>query len=93
MNLDPTKGGETKKIGPCLVISPDEMNRYINTVIVSPMTTKGMKYPTRVSVIFQDKTGQIFLNQIRAIDKSRLITKSGFIIDKLRKKFFQSSMK
>ncbi len=79
VNLEPTKGSEIKKTRPCLIISPDEMNRHIDTVIVAPMTTKGRRYPTRVSVTFQGKVGQIVLDQIRTIDKSRLIRKLGLI--------------
>lgn len=79
VNLEPAKGSETKKTRPCLVISPDEMNRRINTIIVAPMTTKGRNYPTRVSVTFQGKAGQIVLDQIRTIDKSRLIRKLSLI--------------
>ena len=77
VNLDPTQGKEIKKTRPCLIISPDEMNRYIATVIVAPMTTKGRDYPTRVSCEFQGKQGQIVLDQIRTVDKSRLIQKLG----------------
>jgi mRNA interferase MazF len=75
VNLDPTIGSEIKKTRPCLVISPDEMNRYINTVIVAPMTTKGKAYPTRVACKFQGKQGMVVLDQIRTIDKSRLVNK------------------
>jgi mRNA interferase MazF len=79
VNLDPTQGKEIKKTRPCLVISPDEMNRFIATVIIAPMTTKGRDYPTRISCEFQGKAGQIVLDQIRTIDKSRLIQKLGEI--------------
>jgi mRNA interferase MazF len=79
VNLDPTVSSEVKKTRPCLIISPDEMNRYISTVIVAPMTTKGRPYPTRVPCRFQDKEGQIVLDQIRTIDKSRLVRKLGQI--------------
>jgi mRNA interferase MazF len=79
VNLDPTQGKEIKKTRPCLVISPDEMNRYISTVIVAPMTTRGHDYPTRVSCKFQNKEGQVVLDQIRTVDKSRLIQKLGEI--------------
>ena len=79
VNLDPTIGSEIKKTRPCLVISPDEMNRYINTVIVAPMTTKGRNYPTRVACKFQSKQGQIVLDQIRTVDKARLVKKVGKI--------------
>jgi mRNA interferase MazF len=79
VNLDPTVGSEIKKTRPCLVISPDEMNRHIRTVIIAPMTTAGKDYPTRVSCTFKKKTGQIVLDQIRTIDRTRLIKKIGMI--------------
>jgi mRNA interferase MazF len=72
VRLDPTEGREIRKTRPCLIISPDEMNRHISTVIVAPMTTKGHPYPTRIPVRFQRKEGQIVLDQIRTVDKSRL---------------------
>jgi mRNA interferase MazF len=77
VNLDPTVGSEIKKTRPCLVISPDEMNRWIRTVIVAPMTTKGRAYPTRVACEFQGKQGQVVLDQIRTVDKARLVHKLG----------------
>jgi mRNA interferase MazF len=73
VNLDPTVGSEIQKTRPCVVISPDEMNRNIATVIVAPLTTKGKKYPTRVVCQFQGKEGQIVLDQIRTVDKTRLV--------------------
>jgi mRNA interferase MazF len=79
INLDPTIGSEIKKTRPCLIISPEEINRHIRTVIVAPMTTAGRDYPTRVPCKFQNKKGQIVLDQIRTIDKSRLIKKLGII--------------
>jgi mRNA interferase MazF len=79
INLDPTVGSEIKKTRPCLVISPDEMNSHIATVIVAPMTTQGRTYPTRVSCKFQGKDGQIVLDQIRTVDKTRLVKKLGTI--------------
>ncbi len=79
VNLDPTVGSEIKKTRPCLIISPDEMNRKIGTVIIAPMTTRGRTYPTRVSCRFQGKNGQIILDQIRTIDKTRLVKKLGEI--------------
>lgn len=79
VNLDPTVGSEIRKARPCLIISPDEMNRYIATVIVAPMTTKGRDYPTRVQCTFKGKYGQVVLDQIRTIDKSRLFQKLGRI--------------
>jgi len=75
VNLDPDVGSEIQKTRPCLIISPDEMNRHIRTVIVAPMTTAGKDYPTRISCNFKKKKGQIVLDQIRTIDKTRLIKK------------------
>jgi mRNA interferase MazF len=79
VRLDPTKGREIRKTRPCLIISPDEMNDHIETVIIAPMTTKGKPYPTRVPVRFKGKSGQIVLDQIRTIDKSRLVKRLGKI--------------
>ena len=81
INLDPTVGREIKKTRPCLVISPDEMNEYISTVIVAPMTSRIKNYPTRVTCVFQGAKGQIVLDQIRTVDKIRLIKKLGVIDD------------
>jgi mRNA interferase MazF len=77
VNLDPTMGAEIQKTRPCLVISPDEMNRYIKTVIIAPMTTKGRSYPTRVLCNFDGKEGQIVLDQLRTVDKIRLVKRLG----------------
>ena len=79
INLDPTVGSEIQKTRPCLIVSPDEMNRHIRTVIVAPMTTAGTDYPTRVACRFKKKKGQIVLDQIRTIDKTRLVKKLGSI--------------
>jgi mRNA interferase MazF len=79
INLDPTIGKEIQKIRPCLIISPDEMNDHIATVIIAPMTTKSHDYPTRVMCRFEGKDGQIVLDQIRTVDKSRLVKKLGKI--------------
>ena len=79
INLDPTVGSEIKKTRPCLIISPNEMNLHIHTVIIAPMTTAGKDYPTRVPCTFKKKMGQIVLDQIRKIDKKRLIKKLGMI--------------
>lgn len=79
VNLDPTVGSEIKKMRPCLIISPDEMNVHIATVIIAPMTTQGRAYPTRVPCKFQGKDGQIVLDQIRTVDKTRLAKKLGAI--------------
>lgn len=75
--LDPTVGREIKKTRPCTIISPDEMNHHIGTVIIAPMTSKGRNYPTRVKCTFQGVEGQVVLDQIRTVDKSRLIKKLG----------------
>jgi len=79
VNLDPTLGSEIQKTRPCLIISPDEMNAHIATVIVAPMTTKGRDYPTRVNCQFEGKDGQIVLDQIRTVDKLRLVKNFGKI--------------
>jgi len=79
VNLDPTFGHEIKKTRPCLIISPNEMNKHIRTVIIAPMTTTGKAYPTRISTSFQGKKGQIVLDQIRTVDKKRLVKVLGKI--------------
>ena len=79
INLDPTIGHEIKKTRPCVVISPNEMNRNIQTIVIAPMTTKSHDYPTRVKVKFQSKNGWIVLDQIRTVDKRRLVKKLGRI--------------
>ena len=79
VNLEPTIGSEIKKTRPCLIISPDEMNKNIKTVIIAPMTTKGKKYPTRIRCKFQNKEGWFVLDQLRTIDKTRLVSKLGAI--------------
>lgn len=77
VTLDPTVGSEIQKTRPCVVISPDEMNRSVRTVIVAPMTTRGRRYPTRVGCSFQGKEGQVVLDQIRTVDKERLVKRLG----------------
>ena len=79
VSLDPTIGSEIQKTRPCLIISPDEMNRYIRTVIIAPMTSAKKDYPTRVLCTFKKKKGQIVLDQVRTIDKTRLVKKLGTI--------------
>ena len=79
VNLDPTVGSEIQKTRPCLVISPDEMNHHIRTVIVAPMTTKGKLYPSRVRCRFRGKSGLIVLDQIRTIDSNRIVKRLGRI--------------
>jgi mRNA interferase MazF len=81
VNLDPTIGHEIKKTRPCLVVSPDEMNRNVATVIIAPMTTTSRVYPTRVAVTFKRKNGWIVLDQIRAVDKRRLVKRLGTITE------------
>jgi mRNA interferase MazF len=75
--LDPSKGSEIKKTRPCLVISPDEMNEPLQTVLVAPMTTTQRNYPTRVNLTFRNKTGQVALDQLRAVDRQRLVRRLG----------------
>jgi mRNA interferase MazF len=77
VNLDPTVGSEIRKTRPCLVISPDEMNHHVRTVIVAPLTTKGESYPTRVACRFKAKAGQVVLDQIRTVDRTRLVKRLG----------------
>ena len=77
VNLDPAVGVEIRKTRPCLVVSPDEMNHHIRTTIIAPMSTKGRPYPTRVACRFKGKNGQVALDQVRAVDQSRLVKKLG----------------
>jgi mRNA interferase MazF len=77
VNLDPTVGHEIRKTRPALIISPDEMNEHIGTVIVAPMSTKGRKYPTRIPCNFQGQDGWVLLDQIRTVDKGRLVRRLG----------------
>lgn len=79
VNLDPTVGHEMKKLRPCLVVSPDDMNEYIGTVIVAPMTTRSRDYPTRVQLTFQSRRGWIVLDQIRTVDRRRFVRRLGKI--------------
>ena len=76
-DLDPTKGSELKKTRPCVVISPNEMNHNINTVIIAPLTSTSKNYPTRVHIKFDEISGWIVLDQIRCVDKTRLIKSAG----------------
>jgi len=77
VSLDPTQGHEIRKTRPCVVISPDEMNHNIGTVIVVPMTTKGRDYPSRIPLTFRRKKGQLVLDQVRTVDKTRLVRRLG----------------
>lgn len=83
VDLDPTMGSEMRKIRPCLVVSPDVMNQHLRTVLVAPMTTAQRPYPTRISISFQNKRGQVALDQIRAVDRSRMRKKLGAVSDKV----------
>ena len=77
VNLDPTIGSEIKKTRPCVVISPNEMNKYLRTIVIAPLTTSSKNYPTRVKVKHQNKNGQVVIDQVRTIDKQRIIKKLG----------------
>jgi mRNA interferase MazF len=73
VNLDPKIGSEIQKTRPCVIISPDEMNKYLRTIMIAPMTTGSRSYPTRVKVKYKKKTGWIVIDQLRTIDKQRII--------------------
>ena len=77
VNLDPTIGSEIKKTRPCVVISPNEMNKYLRTIVIAPMTTSSKRYPTRIEVKHDSKIGWIVLDQIRTVDKQRIIKQLG----------------
>ena len=79
ISLNPTVGHEIQKTRPGLIISPNEMNDHIKTVIIAPMTTKERNYPTRIPCTFQGKKGKIVLDQIRTVDKARLVKKLGLV--------------
>jgi mRNA interferase MazF len=85
VNLDPTIGKEMRKTRPCVVISPDEMNKHVQTAIIAPMTTKGRSYPTRIQGTFQGKSGQVVLDQIRAVDRVRLVKRLGRLTERQSK--------
>jgi mRNA interferase MazF len=82
VNLDPTIGGEMKKTRPCVVISPDEMNKYLQTIVVAPMTNSSKPYPTRVEVKHNKTKGWVVLDQIRAIDRKRIVKLFNYLTDK-----------
>ena len=77
VSLDPSVGSEIQKTRPCIVVSPDEANEFLRTVIIAPMTTTERPYPTRVNITFQNKRGQVAIDQIRAVDRQRLVRKLG----------------
>jgi mRNA interferase MazF len=76
-NLDPARGGEIQKTRPCVIVSPDELNSYLRTFIVAPLTTGGHPYPFRVPCRFEGRAGSIVIDQIRAIDRERLVRRLG----------------
>jgi len=77
VNLDPTVGSEIRKSRPCVIVSPDEMNRYLRTVVVAPLTTSGRAYPSRVQIRFGGKHGQVVVDQLRTVDRTRLTRRLG----------------
>lgn len=77
VNLDPTIGSKIKKTRPCVIVSPNEMNKYLQTIVVAPMTTRSKKYPTRIEVKHDNKIGWIVIDQIRTIDRRRIIKSMG----------------
>jgi mRNA interferase MazF len=77
VNLDPSIGSEIKKTRPCVIISPNEMNKYLRTIVIAPMTTSSKLYPTRVEIKHDNKIGWIVLDQIKTIDKQRIIKELG----------------
>jgi mRNA interferase MazF len=85
INLDPTIGSEIKIKRPCVIVSPNEMNKHLNTVIIAPFTSRITLYPTRVNITLRNKKGQVVLDQIRTVDKSRLINKAGKLSEKASK--------
>lgn len=82
VDLDPTRGHAIRKTRPCVVVSPDEMNRHIRTAIVAPMTSARRSYPTRVDVTFGSRPGQVALDQVRTVDTSRLVGRLGRLPDR-----------
>ena len=82
VNLDPTIGSEMKKTRPCVIISPDEMNKYLQTIVIAPMTSSSKPYPTRIEVKHNKTKGWIVLDQIRTIDRQRIIKISGLLTEK-----------
>jgi mRNA interferase MazF len=85
-NLDPTIGSEIKKTRPCVIISPNEMNKYLQTIIIAPLTSSSKPYPTRIEIRHPDTNGWIVLDQIRTVDKQRIIKEFGRLTDKEIKK-------
>lgn len=88
--LDPVVGREIQKTRPCVVISPDEMNAHVRTVITAPMTTRGRQYPSRVACTFEGKAGQVVLDQLRTVDKARLMRRLGSLPAPARREVLQT---
>jgi mRNA interferase MazF len=82
VNLDPTIGSEIKKTRPCVIISPNEMNKYLQTIVVAPMTSSPKSYPTRLEVLHDNTKGQIALDQIRTVDRQRITKVFGNLTEK-----------
>jgi mRNA interferase MazF len=82
VNLDPTIGSKIKKTRPCVIISPNEMNKYLQTIVVAPMTSSSKSYPTRVKILYNDTKGQIALDQIRTVDRQRITKIFGNLTEK-----------
>lgn len=82
VNLDPTIGNEVQKTRPCVIISPNEMNKYLQTIVIAPMTSSSGQYPTRVEVRRNQKIGWVVLDQIRTVDKQRIIKILDILTDK-----------
>ncbi len=85
VDLDPVRGGEISKTRPCIIISPDVTNKYLNTVTIAAMTTAIKEYPTRINCVFKRKKGQVALDQLRSVDKIRLVKKLGVMDDATNK--------
>ena len=83
--LDPVRGSEMRKTRPCLVVSPDEMNGWLRTIIVAPMTAGGRAWPSRVPVVFEGRSGEIALDQVRTVDKERLTKRLGSVPDETQR--------
>ena len=82
VNLDPTVGSEIKKTRPCVIVSPDEMNRFLNTIVVAPMTSTSKAYPTRIAVNHNQQNGWVVIDQIRTVDRQRIIKILGALSEK-----------
>ena len=81
VNLDPTLGSEMQKTGPCVIISPNELNKYLKTIVIAPMTSSSKSYPTRIKINHDKKSGWIVIDQIRTIDKVRIVKVLGHLTE------------